>query len=249
MQRLKMLIALGLILIGSISIHADSQTLAIATFVKGKVYYRRKNTRKRVKLHNIFHMKDVIYTSKRSRVSIQIGPSSIVQLAPKSKITLGKILEAKAKRDIFLKLGRGQVYAKVTKKLRKNSSFKVATPTAIAGIRGTQFMVSENKNAKKKKDIPSGVYVKEGNVEVNSLGAADDEQVNVGAKEQLLIKQGKMQKSILDSYIEDKMKILETLNLMKENNYKMMKEQRDKSQKGLDDLQKKQEDARGKLDF
>lgn len=248
MQRFKMLTTLGLILIGSISIHANSQTLAIATFVKGKVYYRRKNKIKRVKLHNIFHMKDMIYTSRRSCVNIQIGPSSIVQLAPKSKIILGKILEAKTKRDIFLKLGRGQVYAKVARKLRKGSSFKVATLTAIAGVRGTQFMVSENKNAKKKKDIPSGVYVKEGNVAVNSLEAAD-EQVNVGAKEQLLIKQGEMQKSVLDSYIEAKMKILETLNLMKENNYKIMKEQRDQSQKIIDDLRKKQEDARGKLDF
>lgn len=249
MQRFKMLIALGLILIGSISIHADSQTLAIATFVKGKVYYRRKNKTKRVKLHNIFHMKDVIYTSKRSLVSIQIGPNSIVQLAQKSKIILGNILEAKTKRDISLKLGRGQVYVKVARKLRNGSSFKVATPTAIAGVRGTQFMVSENKNAKKKKDIPSGVYVKEGNVAVNSLQTANDEQVNVGAKEQLLIKQGEMQKSVLDAQIEVKMKILETLNLMKENNYKIMKEQRDKSQKIIDDLRKKQEDARGKLDF
>ena len=244
-----MLIALSLILIGSISIYADRQTLAIATFVKGKVYYRRKNKVKRVKLHNIFHMKDVIYTSKRSRVSIQIGPSSIIQLAQKSKITLGNLLEAKTKRNILLKLNNGQVYAKVIKKLRKDSSFKVAMPTAIAGVRGTQFMVSENKSAKKKKDIPSGVYVKEGNVAVNSLEPADDEQVNIGAREQLLIKQGKMQKSVIDSYIEGKMKILETLNLMKENNYKIMKEQRDKSQKILDSLRKKQKDARGKLDF
>lgn len=38
---------------------------------------------------------------------------------------------------------KGKVFAKVARKLAKNDRFQVSTPTATAGVRGTEFLVAE----------------------------------------------------------------------------------------------------------
>ena len=64
-----------------------------------------------------------------------------------------------------LSLSRGSVFSKVVK--RKSEHFRVRTPTAVAGVRGTQFFVAIDKGIRTKSEEVM-LCVNEGSVNVQS---------------------------------------------------------------------------------
>ena len=84
-------------------------------------------------------------TGKRSRVSVRLNDRSVFALAPVSKLVIDKSVynPEKKKRSSFLSLWFGRARFVVAKIMgQKEADYKVKTPTAVCGVRGSDFGLS-----------------------------------------------------------------------------------------------------------
>lgn len=119
----------------------------IVTFSKGDTKLISKDGKeKKIQKDTFFFKDDTIVTGKDGIVDIQLTDGVVIRVKQNSKLKLQDIIVGdngstiKAK----LKLETGKVFAKTDKKLNSDSSFSVATPTFVAGIRGTEFIVEDS---------------------------------------------------------------------------------------------------------
>lgn len=96
-----------------------------------------------LKLGQSIHVADKIRTGKNTRLKISFKDSSI-WLGQNTTFVVPKPKEEKREESFLFKVLRGKVRAKV--KPGDFKDFEVATPTAVAGVRGTEFFVSAEKN-------------------------------------------------------------------------------------------------------
>jgi rhodanese-related sulfurtransferase len=118
----------------------------------------------------VVELGDIIRTMDESKVEITFTDGSVVGLAANSKIDImDYLVEGTERRKGLIKLSRGKLRAIVTKasKGAKPGRFNVITPTAITGVRGTDFFVFHVKGLTK-------LAVKEGSVDIyNPTKCAD----------------------------------------------------------------------------
>jgi LPXTG-motif cell wall-anchored protein len=109
-----------------------------------------------------------IKTFEKSTAIISFADASIFTLKPETEI----ILSSPSVRDSNVKLLYGNMMANI-KKMLKDGSMQVEMSQAVAGIKGTIFVVSEDKKS-------STLQVIEGSVAFNSKNTTDTAQVNTG---------------------------------------------------------------------
>ncbi|XDD48795.1 lipoprotein LipL45 [Leptospira sp. WS92.C1] len=91
---------------------------------------------------------DKVTTKEKSKVDIQFADGSAIRISENSIIDFdGLSINSKGNSDTRLALVSGKVFAKVNK-ASKEDQFSVVTPTAIAGVRGTSFIVERSKSDK-----------------------------------------------------------------------------------------------------
>jgi 5'(3')-deoxyribonucleotidase len=88
--------------------------------------------------------KDTITTGPQSSCDIKIG-ESIIRVKEKSKMAFSTLSKSDKNEQTSLDLNEGRLLCK-PKKLLKDDSFMVKTPTAIAAVRGTEFTVESDAN-------------------------------------------------------------------------------------------------------
>jgi len=95
-------------------------------------------------------MGDAIRTKRNGKAEVQFQDGTVIQLAPETRITIDEYSfgATGARERGFLSLLRGKLRAVVSKfkgtvvpASKTDSGFSVKTPTAIAGVRGTDFIV------------------------------------------------------------------------------------------------------------
>lgn len=87
---------------------------------------------------------DVIQTGNQSTCDVKIG-ESIIRVKEKSKVVFSSLVKKGGMESTTLGLDSGKMLCK-PKKLLKDDSFTVKTPTAVAGVRGTQFTIEADAN-------------------------------------------------------------------------------------------------------
>jgi hypothetical protein len=92
-----------------------------------------------VNIGDILNQNDIIETGTMSSCDIKIG-DSMIRIKENSKAILAQLLRKDGLENTTLGLDVGKMICK-PKKLLKNESFLVKTPTAVAGVRGTNFSV------------------------------------------------------------------------------------------------------------
>jgi len=90
-------------------------------------------------INEIIKEKDIIVTGVDAFCDLKIG-DSIVRIKEKSRVVISSLLKKTNMEKTKLELGIGKMLCK-PKKLLKSDSFIVKTPTAVAGVRGTKFIV------------------------------------------------------------------------------------------------------------
>ncbi len=108
---------------------------AMITFMIGDV--KRNNAA--VEIGEIIKEKDEIITAADSFCDVKIG-DSIIRIKEGSKVVISNIIRKDNSESTTLGLDVGKMLCK-PKKLIKSESFIVKTPTAVAGVRGTNFSV------------------------------------------------------------------------------------------------------------
>ncbi len=211
----------------------SAEMIAIVTFKSGDVSLKRKDKESALTKGITLEKKDTIIT-RDGFADIQLGDNSIIRIGKNSNFSLAKIIEDDSKIQVELKLNKGSVLTKVVKKLSKNSDYKIITPSVVAGVRGTEFMVQEGEDTESTKvdeKIKGGVYVKEGSVVVNTDYSSKEIAVNAG--EELVCSQKKLKAEVLEAFVSEKLRILETLTIMQELNKTNLNEQLEKNKEFL----------------
>ena len=133
---------------------------AKVTFIKGSAYLLRENNAEKVKLKvgEILRPGDVIITGKNSVVHIIIQKRGVLKIRENSQIIVDKLYLAQKGEDTGIRVISGKIVAGL-QKLGKNDKFRITTSTAVAGVRGTSFLVEIR--ATKKKAFPYFVEVGE----------------------------------------------------------------------------------------
>ncbi|MCB1191477.1 MAG: FecR domain-containing protein [Leptospiraceae bacterium] len=230
----KFLVLLSFFLSITIGLNAQ-KTIAVTTFVQGEVFYKIGTREQKVYKNQTFQENGIIIT-KKGKIDLQISSSNIIRLSENTSLFLKELSENSDEQKIELVLNVGKLYANITKKLKGNSSFKISTPTAVAGVRGTEFLVNEEPKSKEKTagdtDIPTGFFVKKGEVELKVESAKckyeifglclnfwrDETKVKpyvVKEGQQVTLKKNKVTQGRLNLQIKQNMeKELETMKLM-----------------------------------
>ena len=113
---------------------------------------------------------DAILTQERGRVSLRLRDESILNLGSRSRLVLSESVYDKKKKSrfSFIKMGIGKARFLVKKLVDlKRSNFKVKTPTAVLGVRGSDFIIE----------------VEPGRTDVTALGDTRLEVVSLAAPE------------------------------------------------------------------
>lgn len=154
--------------------------------VIGKAQYRKisETSWHTLKINQKLDENYRIRTGKGSKIILAFKDGSKITLRNMVVMDLKKIVNTPTAKQSSLKLFYGKIKASVKKLQRKNDYFEVYTPTAVIGVRGTEFGVSVRqqkktrmavfegevsvKNVEKKKDVreDKGVIVKTGQATV-----------------------------------------------------------------------------------
>ncbi|MGE0527594.1 MAG: FecR domain-containing protein [Bdellovibrionales bacterium] len=128
--------------------HAQS-VHGVLRVVKGDVTLKSAKTGKtaRARIGEKVFPKDIIMTGKDSRAKVVMVDKNEINISPESQLEI-KHYEYdpnQGKKDVLLNVIYGKVRSKVEQKYDgKSSKFQIKTPSAVAGVRGTDFMTSFN---------------------------------------------------------------------------------------------------------
>ncbi|AXR66393.1 FecR family protein [Leptospira mayottensis] len=216
-------------------VFADEE-VAVALFVTGKVQYFQAGKTEALK-KNVILTKAAKVETGEGKADLQLGANSVIRLAPFTKIEISELLSDSSRNTSKVTLISGKLFANVQKS-NKKEELEVNSASYTAGVRGTQFVVSEEKTKAPKNedsDIPDGVFVNEGEVVVHSFSGGDldlkmGEQATWNGKELLV--------EPLKEFMKEKMKIIQNFKVIKTENYEMLKNQKLKNKELLENFPK-----------
>ncbi|PKL16419.1 MAG: hypothetical protein CVV49_16375 [Spirochaetae bacterium HGW-Spirochaetae-5] len=154
----------------SVSCGKGKSASAFISFYSGTATIQTANAQPRpVAVQDMVKDGDVIETGDKSSVIVQVGDELLVRFEANTKVVVTSITDI-AKREINLE--KGKVLSSVAK-LKKGSEYSVKTPTAVASVRGTEFLT----------DFDNGktiVAVGKGSVSVVKTETKEEKLVDLG---------------------------------------------------------------------
>ena len=99
-------------------------------------------------------LKDIIRTKSNSKAEITFNDNTVLRIAQRSRIDIGEYFTDDDAGKGVIKLQRGLIRSVLDKNVSKRISlapganrFEVQTPNAVAGVRGTDFFISYDRNS------------------------------------------------------------------------------------------------------
>jgi hypothetical protein len=184
---------------------AGDDLQATLTDFEGDVSYQRAHDKEWFSVETGMPLEsgDMIRTGADGSAEILIDDGSLLSLEGNAKIELSGLYvdstSKKIKTKIYLAIGR--LFSNITSMMHKESRFDIQTPTAIVGIRGTDFVV-ELADAE---ETDVGVFA--GSVYVNSV----DDSGNIIKEDEVIVTDGmqttvrKRKKPLLPFAMKDRM--------------------------------------------
>lgn len=153
--------------------------------VKGKVRVENSKGSLPAKVGTKVQEGDTVVTEKDSRAKIAMEDRNIINVSPDTTFKIAKYSNTKTDKNVQLNLIEGKIRNNVEEKYdNKNSKFEVRTATAVAGVRGTQFITSFNKETKVTEVITLKGQVAFQSIATGDKPAAEPVVVNKGEKSQ-----------------------------------------------------------------
>ncbi|GEM_PF-5713400 len=140
-MRKVLILSVMLVLSISLSLYAQHALQASILIVKGDVSAGNESKGwSRVKVNDVIQAQDHIRCGSDGEVTFAIG-ESIVHLDGESEALISEFVDDENTEKVRISLLVGLITVKV-KKLLKNDLFEVEMPTAVVGVRGTEFSVA-----------------------------------------------------------------------------------------------------------
>ncbi|GAB5045721.1 FecR family protein [Thermodesulfovibrio sp. TK110] len=130
---------------------ASAEEVGKITAIQGKVDILRAGKLPAVsaRINDSVHLNDVIRTKTDSRAEITFRDGTVVKIAPRSRIDISEYFTDGETLRVTLNVPRGKVGAAVAEKTvekikasSKANRFEIKTPIAVAGVRGTNYIVA-----------------------------------------------------------------------------------------------------------
>lgn len=152
---------------------ADYQRVAKVSELSGEVGVLRAGGEKSISAFKGMGLNqgDTIITKKDSWVRVILDNDKEVKIGPSTKIMVKELKGSAVAESTELQLWTGNVFNHVQKKLNANSKYEIHTPTAVMGVRGTEYFAKQSQEG-------TEVTVIEGTVEVTSADQSSSTEVN-----------------------------------------------------------------------
>lgn len=146
------MLAAGMMLVLSTSLAiAEEPIHGIVMVAKGdiKVTNAQSKQSETAKVGKKVFPGDTITAGPDSRAKIVMSDKNVLNISPDTKVIIEKYSNDGKDKNVELKVEYGKIRAAVEQKYDgENSKFNVKTPSAVAGVRGTDFLTSYDRGSK-----------------------------------------------------------------------------------------------------
>ncbi|EMY78479.1 sigma factor regulatory protein, FecR/PupR family [Leptospira weilii serovar Ranarum str. ICFT] len=233
---IRKILLFGSFLILSPQIVFADEEVAIVLFVTGKAQSIQAGKTEALK-KNVVLTKSAKVETGEGKADLQLGANSVVRLAPFTKIEIAELFSDGSKNTTKVTLISGKLFANVQKSGKKEE-LEISSASYTAGVRGTQFVIAEEKTKAPKNedsDIPDGIFVNEGEIAVHSSSGKD---LDLKTGEQAVWDGKELLVEPLKEFMKEKMKVIQNFKAIKGENYQMLKEQKLKNKELLENFPK-----------
>jgi len=145
-----------------------AEAIGKLTHVEGQVDILKEGKLPAVpaKVGDAVSVKDVIRTKSDAKAEITFDDKNVLKIAHRTRIDISEYISDGRVSKAVINMPRGKVEANVAPQIVQRiaisptaNKFEIRTPTAVAGVRGTEFFTFHDKGV-------TGVFVKEGKVEI-----------------------------------------------------------------------------------
>ena len=153
------------------AVEAPSYHEAFVIFSSGIVDYKPSSSDEwlPVEIGQTLTQDDSLRVDDASYCEVQFGESAVVKVKEATTISLSQVYLKEGERSVKVKMEGGSVLNRV-EKLAGGEKFKVQTPSAVCGVRGTQFGVEAGRDNTTKVSVKTGaVAVQPGSVDTEDL--------------------------------------------------------------------------------
>jgi len=144
----------------------EAFTRGIVMFASGNVSVNNDESWVPLDVEDFVELDNRIKTESDSFCEIQFTDFGIIRIQGNTELLIGEVYLKEDQNKVNVNLKNGKILCKVNK-ITKGEEFQVRTSTALAGVRGTEFMVTA------RKDKSVHFAVKEGTVSVIPVSIAD----------------------------------------------------------------------------
>ncbi|MBA4396318.1 MAG: hypothetical protein C0394_02855 [Syntrophus sp. (in: bacteria)] len=135
---LRLVILLGFMLILGLPFCADAAPVGKVTYLEGNVDVTPTGGKAQaLKLNDPVNLGDILRTKSRSRVEVTFTDGNVLRLAESTRLKVTQYAPGENQKS-YLNLFRGKTQS-IVGALKKGSQYEIHTPTAICGVRGTNF--------------------------------------------------------------------------------------------------------------
>lgn len=117
--------------------------MAKLTYLEGEVSLTRERVRLPAELDVMLLPGDTVETGKDAQAEVTFDDSSTINLDPETRYGITELAKdsASGQRTVRTNLMSGELKAQIAK-LAQNSTFEIESPTSVAAVRGTEFIVA-----------------------------------------------------------------------------------------------------------
>ncbi len=151
----------------TVALESVKNSIGIVVVAQGATMVMRQGKSYAAKIGFKIFEKDYIETGADGKIKIKFKDDNIINLVPNSKLTIEELQfdPAKESKKTLLNLIYGKVRSSVKQSYNGENYYEVKTKTAVAGVRGTDFVVSYNDDDK----VEAKVETISGKVELSDL--------------------------------------------------------------------------------
>ncbi|MDH4226672.1 MAG: FecR family protein [Deltaproteobacteria bacterium] len=184
MGRIILIIAVLFAVVGYCSVSYAAGPAGHVAALKGKVTIKRGKVVREAALNDAVYVNDKIETFGTSRVKLLMKDDSVLTLQPDSTMVINEFSMRKDRKRgrSMVSLFEGRLRSLVSKS--QAGSFRVNTPTAVVGVKGTYFSVWVGTDAGR---LFTGVGLHEGAVTVENIDRKVKGEVSLKQNQMTLV--------------------------------------------------------------
>jgi len=158
---------------------AEQDQLGQITSLSGDVQVKgaKETVWRKAELNMPVFFKDNIRTGEDGKVTITFVDQSLLKIHSNTHIALNTIVSpVEKKRSVLLFFGR--IWNKVSKRVLKRKAFEVQTPTAVLGVRGTEFETASYEDGTMIVLVDSGGVTVDNEIDRRTLSSNEGTQLS-----------------------------------------------------------------------